>query len=275
MDLSPNNIPEPVVDATQLPATPPPTLAPVWHTALFIAGILALSITGSSRFAAMQHTPHRLATYAATAGMEFLMLLWVLFGLRLRKVSLRTLIGSTPLNFRSIARDFGIALVFWIASLSALGTLGAAWSRAEAAITHQPVAQRSTGSFLPGPTDKKTASKLARIAPQNAQQIAGWALLCIFVGFVEELVFRGYFQLQFTAWTHGNVVAGVIFSAVLFGAAHGYQGLRSMVLLSAFGVFFSLLALYRRGLRSCMFAHAWQDFFAGLALALLHSRHVI
>ncbi|HUX43320.1 MAG TPA: CPBP family intramembrane glutamic endopeptidase [Terracidiphilus sp.] len=272
MNSAENPTPEELSGAAALPASQPPTLAPAWHTALLIGGIIALSVAGSSRFTAEQQLPGRLATYAATAGMELLLLGWVLLGLRLRRVSLRSVIGAASLRPRSIARDLGIALVFWLISLMVLGSLGFLWTRVQSAITHQPAVH---SPFLPGSSETKTASKLARIAPQTPREVAGWALLCVFVGFVEELVFRGYLQGQFIAWTHGSNVAGVLFSAILFGAAHGYQGLRNMVLLSVFGALFSLLALYRRGLRPCMFAHAWQDLFAGIALGILHSRHLV
>ncbi|MGA3162532.1 MAG: CPBP family intramembrane glutamic endopeptidase [Terracidiphilus sp.] len=53
-----------------------------------------------------------------------------------------------------------------------------------------------------------------------------------------------------------GVAAGVLASAVVFGGAYGYQGARSMVLLAAFGVLFSLLAIYRRSLLPGIFAHA-------------------
>jgi membrane protease YdiL (CAAX protease family) len=112
-------------------------------------------------------------------------------------------------------------------------------------------------------------------APGGEKEIAAWAMLCLLVGFVEEIVFRGYLLRQFSGWARGRVMAGVLASAVVFGSAHGYQGARSMVLLSVFGVLFSLLALYRRSLRAGIFAHAWHDLFAGLALALLRSSHIL
>ena len=95
------------------------------------------------------------------------------------------------------------------------------------------------------------------------------------IGFVEEIVFRGYLQRQFIGWARGRGSTGVLVSAVIFGGAHGYQGARSMVLLSVFGLLFSLLALYRRSLRAGIFAHDWHDFISGLALALLRSRHIL
>jgi membrane protease YdiL (CAAX protease family) len=92
-------------------------------------------------------------------------------------------------------------------------------------------------------------------------------MLCLLVGFVEETVFRGYLQRQFIGWARGGLATGVLASAVVFGSAHGYQGARNMVLLAVFGVLFSL--------RAGIFAHAWHDFIAGLALALLRSRHIL
>ena len=71
------------------------------------------------------------------------------------------------------------------------------------------------------------------------------------------------------------VVLGVIASALVFGGGHAYEGVRGMVLITVFGVLFSLLALYRRSLRAGIFAHAWHDLIAGLAIAMLRSNHVI
>jgi hypothetical protein len=43
--------------------------------------------------------------------------------------------------------------------------------------------------------------------------------------------------------------SGVLGFAMVFGGAHGYHGARGMILLAAFGVLFSLLALCRRSRR--------------------------
>ena len=103
------------------------------------------------------------------------------------------------------------------------------------------------------------------LAPASVSEIAAWILVCALAGFAEEIVFRGYLQRQFTAWGRGALWAGVVFSAILFGMAHGYQGARNMVLLSIFGALFSLLAIFRRSLRAGMIAHSWHDLVAGLA----------
>jgi membrane protease YdiL (CAAX protease family) len=94
-------------------------------------------------------------------------------------------------------------------------------------------------------------------APATGGEIAAWTLLCLLAGFVEEVVFRGYLQRQFIHWARGGAGPGVLASAVLFGAI------------------FRLLALYRRSLRTGIFAYAWHDLIAGLTLALHRSAHVI
>lgn len=274
-------MPTPENDSTtpQMNALPsaPSTIAPVWHTILLVAAIIAISIHGASRLSAIHGELNRLATYGFTAATELAMLAWVIFGLRLRKIPLRSLLGSFSFNIHSIALDLGVALLFWIVSLMVLGTLSVAWSGVEAALTHRPPASHASGHIplSPDPSRLEAVRELARLAPSNEKEIAAWALLCLLVGFVEEIVFRGYLQRQFIAWARGGVTAGVLVSAAIFGAAHGYQGARSMVLLSVFGVLFSLLALDRRSLRPGIFAHAGHDFFAGLALAWLRSSHIL
>ena len=272
----------------ELPPTPPapstpPAIAPLWHTILLVAAIIALSIHGASRLSATHGQIDRLATYGFTAATEVAMLVWVFIGLRLRKIPLLSLLGSCPVSIRSIAMDMGFALTFWIASLMVLGTLSVAWSGVEAVLTRQPPATRATGQTAqkvqapssPDPSRLKLLREMAQLAPANGREIAAWALLCLLVGFIEETVFRGYLMRQFIGWARGGLAAGVLVSALIFGAAHGYQGARNMVLLSVFGVLFSLLALYRRGLRAGIFAHAWHDFIAGLALAWLRSSHIL
>jgi hypothetical protein len=81
-------------------------------------------------------------------------------------------------------------------------------------------------------------------------------------------------QRQFIGWSRTVVWLGVLASALVFGGAHAYQGARNMALLAVFGVLFGMLAIYRRSLRAGIFAHAWHDLIAGLALALLRSSHI-
>jgi membrane protease YdiL (CAAX protease family) len=267
------------IDTNLLPAIHSPTIlpspvAPVWHTVVLIAGIALLSVAGAAEFSGGEASFNRLPTYAFTAATELLMLAWVYFGLRLRKVPFRSLLGSFSGSFESIAVDVGFAMLFWIGSLIVLGIIGVFWTVIEASITHRSLFP-SGKQLAPDPTQQQTIHTLAQLAPTNGRELAAWILVCIIAGFVEEIVFRGYLHRQFTAWSRGAAAAGVAYSALLFGAAHGYQGARNMVLLAVFGALFSLLALFRRSLRAGIFAHSWHDLFVGLMLALLRAHHVV
>lgn len=264
----------PEVEAPQEAAQETGTLAPAWHTVLLLAGILAASVHGA-QIAGMGSAPNRLSIYAMTAVLELAMLGWVAFGMRLRGIPLRSLLGSVRGDARSWMQDIGVALVFWMAVLMILGSLGLIWSGMEEVVMHRKAEAHAAHPLAPSPSQQEAIRAVAQLAPGNATEIAGWILLCALAGFVEEVVFRGYLQRQFTAWASGGAAAGVVFSALAFGAAHGYQGVRNMALLAVFGVLFSLLALFRRSLRSCIFAHSWHDLVAGLAVAALRSHHLI
>jgi membrane protease YdiL (CAAX protease family) len=93
-------------------------------------------------------------------------------------------------------------------------------------------------------------------------------MLSATAGICEEFIFRGYLQKQFQAIT-GSDAAAVALQAVLFGIAHSYQGVKSMVTITVYGALFGILAVYRKSLRPGMIQHAMQDSFAGLAFGLL------
>jgi membrane protease YdiL (CAAX protease family) len=256
------------------------SIAPAWHTVVLILGILAISLSGGYRHPGGRGVgaANRIHTYALTAGLEVVLIGWVAFGVRLRGVPLRSLFGKASIRFRSIAIDAGIALLFWMGSLMALATLALMWTSIEAAITHKPIpieTGQSGKTSAPRLPEDQAARAVVQLAPSNGKEIVSWLLLCVLVGLAEELVFRGYLQQQFIAWSRGAPAGGVVFSALMFGAAHGYEGARAMFLLAVFGALFSLLALFRRNLRAGIFAHTWHDAIAGLTVALLHARHLL
>ena len=266
--------------AAQTESSPGPGgIAPVWHTVILIMVIMGVSLLGSYRHAggAGIGAANRLRTYGLTACLELVLVGWVLLGLRLRRVPLRSVMGRVTNDFRSIAIDAVIALGFWIGSVMALAMVALMWVSIQMAITHKPLIHTGPGGrpTIASSNDEQAEHAVVQLAPANGKEIACWLLMCMLVGFVEELVFRGYFQTQFTRWARGAVWAGVVFSALMFGAAHGYEGVRAMFLLSVFGALFSLLALLRRNLRAGMFAHGWHDAFVGVLVSVLHARHFL
>jgi len=264
--------------APQEPATST-SIAPAWHSMVLMAIIVALSIHAAWRFSAAHGPLNRLYTYGFSAVFDFVMVAWVALGLRLKKIPLRSLLGAFSFDLRLIALDLGIAVLFWIGSMMVLGSVNLTWTGVEALLTHRTMAPHIAGQkgriISADPERMKVLHDLAELAPANGKEISAWALLCLIVGFSEELVFRGYLQRQFIGWARGRVAWGALASAVIFGAAHAYQGVRGMVLIALFGALFSVLAIYRRSLRAGMIAHGWHDLFSGLVLAFLKMNHFI
>lgn len=313
--LSTNITPEPShLDHSQIAPPPPPRaemlaiemqalpqrgVAPLWHTLLLVAGILGYSLwgglradAGSEPISAMKGS--RISHYALSAVFELALVGWVALGLWLRKVRFRSLFGALPRGLNNVTTELGISALFWLASMVVLATVGLTWTLAQdqvykrelAAHTQQHAqheAEKAKGA-APAPEAPKPESpqqqqvhmarKLMAFAPENGLEIAAWGALCLIVGFSEELVFRGYMQSQGIQLLR-SAAAGVIFSALLFGAAHGYEGLRGMTTICIYGALFSGITLLRRNLLPGMVAHAWHDFATGLALALVRETHLL
>jgi uncharacterized protein len=296
----------------------PRGIAPIWHTVLLIVAILAFSIWGAVRpdsdninpLAPVQHSTHaasaassdgadpvRVIRYALTGALELLVVVWVAFGLRLRKIPFRSLFGAWPSGLNDFTKEAAIAAVFWICSMVVLGSVALSWNIVQTKIDEHHAAAKSSSpsSSLSQPqshTQSQTKAKaeadkptlrqdqadsirqLMELAPANGFEIATWGLLCLIVGFSEELIFRGYLQSQSIALLR-RVPVSVLLTAVVFGAAHGYEGVRGIVLITVYGTLFGAITLLRRNLFPGMLAHAWHDFATGMALAILRATHFL
>jgi membrane protease YdiL (CAAX protease family) len=109
---------------------------------------------------------------------------------------------------------------------------------------------------------------LGPLAPHTYLEAGLFVLLSVFAGLFEEIIFRGYLQRQFIAVSH-NAFIGILVAGAVFGLGHGYQGGRMMIVIAIFGMFFGLLAHFRKSLRPGMMAHALQDSYSGIALFYL------
>jgi uncharacterized protein len=273
-----NAVTEPLpLETAAAPSAAERPIAPWWHTLILIAGVAALSIQGARDLAGPHAAANtsRIALYASTVLSQLLMLGWVYFGLRLRKVPFRSLFGNLSGGIRSLFLDLGIAVAFWITSVVILGAINITWLVVDASLHHRSLFGAHGKPAPADPAQQHLLHTLGSLAPSNGRELIAWAFVCVMAGLIEELVFRGYFQRQFTAWGRGAVVVGVLCSALMFGAAHGYQGVHNMVLLSTFGAFFSLLVVFRGNLRPGMFAHAWNDFAMGLLLMFAQAKHLL
>jgi membrane protease YdiL (CAAX protease family) len=228
-------------------------LAPWWHTTLMVLLILGLSIAGARQLRSFGNQPLHLASnYLLTIVYEWVLAGLVLWGIWMRKVPLRQLLGEQQPGGRGWLRDMVAALAFWAASLIVLGLLG-------------EILVKISGSHI---DPQKIGDVTQKLAPVTGWDMLLFLVLSISAGFCEELVFRGYLQQQFARMGRG-VWVGVVFSALVFGGAHGYEGVAGVMLIAAYGAMFGVLALKRRGLRTGMIAHAWHDAASGVALVLL------
>lgn len=230
------------VHSDEIPPQPQANIAPVWHTAgvlLLLGAISALSLRMSLMDPAAQGK-HRALGYLITMASE-----WLIVGFIAFKAPLQTLTGKFALTWKSVLRDLGIAIAYLLVAQVVLGTISAVLSR-----------------FLPSHAN----AVLKNMVPHTAVEIGLYLLLSLTAGICEELMFRGYLQRQFVAWT-GNAAAAIILQGIVFGLAHGYQGPSMVIVISVFGCMFGWLAWWRKSLRPGMMAHFIQDGVGGIVLA--------
>ena len=243
--------PEPVAEK-------PALIAPLWHTLLLTALILANSFLGSSKIGAVHGTSARMLLYGGTIITQFVLILLVWFGIRLRGIRMRDLIGGRWNRVEDFLLDVGIAVAFFAISILLLAVLRVAVGALD---LHNLEKQK-----------QETLRMLGALAPHTYLEAGFFLLLSVCAGLFEEIIFRGYLQRQFKALGQ-NAIIGIVASAAIFGLAHAYQGKRMMFVIGVYGMFFGILAHFRKSLRPGMMAHAFQDSIAGIALFKLVVRH--
>jgi membrane protease YdiL (CAAX protease family) len=223
-------------------------IAPLWHTIVFLLFLIGYAYFQRGRVGRFenQHITNKVPFYLLTIVFELVLVAYVWFlGVRPAGGSLRAVIGGKWNTAGDVLRDIGVAFVFWIIIIGPLVEV-----------------QHLLGA-------NSQMAKAARVmSPQSTQEMIAWACLSVSAGFCEELVFRGYLQKQFHAFT-GSAALAILLQAVVFGAAHSYQGVNGAVTITVYGALFGILAEYRKSLRPGMIQHATQDTFAGLAYGLL------
>jgi|SRR5580704_108528 membrane protease YdiL (CAAX protease family) len=228
----------------QAPATRK-LLAPLWHTVVLILFVLATAYFQSRNHIENHKITHRVVLYSFMICFEWVLFAYVWFlGIRRTGRKLSEVIGGSWATSRDVWRDIGAALVFWLIVLAFLLLAGLALG--------------------PNPEMSKVVQV---IMPRGPLELLVWALLSISAGFCEEFVFRGYLQKQFLALS-GSDAAAIAAQALVFGAAHLYQGVKGLVIVTLYGALFGILAVVRRSLRPGIIQHALQDSLAGIGVSL-------
>jgi membrane protease YdiL (CAAX protease family) len=241
-NLTPNiDTPHPAPGERQL-------LAPLWHTAVVLFVLIGASLGGSHGVHPLS-AHSKLPQYLWTMAWEWVLAGFVYLGVR-KRLKLRELIGGRWANAEDVLIDLTIAAGFWLMAIAVLGA-GAKLMRLDQAGKFDSMRQQ-LGFLIPGTT----------------LELLVWFCLSTTAGICEEIIFRGYLQRQFAAFT-GSMLAGILLSAVVFGASHGYEGGPRMLLVGIYGLMFGLLAWWRKSLRPGMIAHAWHDAISGAVLHML------
>src|SRR6185312_311467 len=263
MTIDPQPTPEAPSTLSEPLTTPdapvkPALIAPLWHTLLITALILGNSFLGSSKVSAVKGSGSRILLYCGTFVTQLVLILLIWFGIRLRGVSMRDLIGGRWKTVEAFLLDVALAVGFWITSLLVLFGVRVALGTIDLHNMQKSV--------------DETVRLLGPMAPHTYLEAALFVLLSVCAGLFEEIIFRGYLQRQFGALGR-NAIVGIVASGILFGLAHGYQGPRMMIVIGIYGIFFGILAHLRKSLRPGMMAHAFQDSIAGIGLFKLVTRH--
>jgi membrane protease YdiL (CAAX protease family) len=211
------------------------------HTLFLLAVIAAWCTWGyfvAIRMRGAQNS-HRPAMYILTILLEWTVVAYIAWGAKRHRFSLRELVGGKWNDSKAVLKDVAIAAGFWLIALVVLGCTAFALHATK------------PGQFI------------RFLLPQNSLEIFLWVLTSLTAGICEEIIFRGYFQRQFSAWT-GSIPAGVLLSAAVFGAGHIYQNWKSAIIIAVYGLLFGILAEMRKSLRPGMITHAWHDGLAGL-----------
>ncbi len=214
-------------------------VAPAWHTAVVLVVMLGLSLAGARSGNLPFVAAHgRAAAYVLVMIVEWLTVAFIWFGVSRRGVRMLDLVGGRWSRPAQVLRDLGIAIGFLIVALIILNTVGYLLKAA------------------PG-------QAIRNMLPHGPTEIVLYLMLALTAGFCEELIFRGYLQRQFSALTNATA-GGIVLQGIAFGAGHGYQGWKFMLIIAVFGAMFGLLAHWRRSLRPGMLAHFVQDVIGGL-----------
>ena len=223
-------------------------LAPWWHTAILIAVLLIASVNGN-RSKHLLSAGSKIPQYLWTMSWEWILAGFVWLGIR-KRIRLRDLIGGRWATWEDFFLDVVYAAVFWGGAMFVL------------LVTAKLMRLDQDGKL------ESMRKQLGFLTPGTNLELAVWFCVSVTAGFCEEIIFSGYLQRQLAAIAN-SMLAGVLLSALVFGASHGYEGAARMILIAIFGLMFGLLSWWRKSLRPGMMAHAWHDALSGAILRML------
>ena len=95
----------------------PELVAPLWHTVVMVSFLLGISWLGAHSGTLFPgfiagHIHSRTGSYSVMIAMEWAMVAFVWYGMRIQKRPFKDLFGTRRLTFTGVLRDLGIASCF-------------------------------------------------------------------------------------------------------------------------------------------------------------------
>jgi uncharacterized protein len=227
-----------------------PRPIPYWHTAVLLIVLAFFSVANAQSGHSMHSGHAHVRIYLATIVYEWLLTAYVWWGLSHWGGSLRELIGGRWRRVEDFLTDIAISVGAWFGALAVLAIVAFAMGMNQSSNIDD------------------ARQQIGFLAPQSTLEVILWICLSATAGFCEEVLFRGYLQMQCTRLLRNRWIALVVVS-ILFGLGHGYEGAQRMVLIALLGFAFGLMSLLRKSLRPAMIAHTLQDTISGLLLRAL------
>ena len=219
-------------------------IAPVWHTIVVLLLLSIPIVLGVLRLINESPSPSQMGPvhpanlwklYAQTLIYEWILVGVVWLGIRLKQNKLRELIGGRWPTIGHALADLIIGAAICV-TMFYLGDEIATWLK---------------------PANGNTINVL----PQDSLEMALWVALSVTAGVDEEVVFRGYLQTQFVRFGMPLILA-IFAQTFVFAAGHIYEGLNSVIVITAYGVLLGLLAAGLRSLRPLIIGHVMFDIVA-------------
>jgi membrane protease YdiL (CAAX protease family) len=237
----------PNVAPAQPDVSRPQRVAPLWHTVVLVLLLLFppfMWLPLKAWFPAV-HRGDIPFLHIITLQYQWILFLFMWFGLLVRETKFRTLVGTLWKTAQDALRDCGLALLFFVGSMTLVLVL----------------------YTLFGAFDRTPDKSL----PQNMVELLTILPVMISAGICEETICRGYLQRQIHSLT-GSIWVAIVLQAVIFSLAHGYdQTPAGYVDKLLYGVGAGLLANWRKSLLPGILSHSFQDTFAATASFLSSS----
>lgn len=214
------------------------------HTLIFIAISLTVTAVGAlnANHGAQPNSDQMLQIYLWLIGLEWLWVRFVYKGMQAHGRSMFEFFGRPWFTPRQLAGDLVYAVL-------ALGFSYVLFVSAQRLFLH--------GEAVSNP--------LLPAVPSGVAGILVWIGLSLSAGICEETVFRGYLQRQLAALS-GSTSVAIFGQAIVFGAAHGYEGVGAVIRIVVYGLAIGILAQWRGNIRAGVLAHTAWDILEGLGL---------